>query len=498
MLLSKDFYSLHNALPLRNVKKAPLNADVRVIPRSVTPRDMSDIRATASVVSCFPCIIMKDIALVGQKVLLVPYREEHVQTYHAWMSDAELRELTASDPLSLEEEYEMQRKWQVDEDKLTFIILARENGSDVGAPFGTLTKSECDFSRMIGDVNLFFKGSPPDEDFEVEAEIMIAGTRDFCRPEHPKRIHAVSEKAYRRRGCASEALQLLLSFATSHASPPMLPVAADRFVARIGERNAASIRLFETLGFAITKRVPVFEEIEMRLAAAAERQDGWMRGVMVEFDSTPPVFKGKTSFSTGLYINGRHVDGVDGKVHDVVNPTTGKVLTNISMASEKDVDLAVQAAQEAFDTRWGLNVAGYERGKMLLKLADLMEENKEELAAIEALDNGKTFGWAMSVDIPDAIHCIRYYGGWADKNQGKVIETANKKFAYTRHEPIGVCGQIIPWNFPLMMLSWKIGPALATGNTIVLKPSEFTPLTALRLIPLIEAAGFPPGVVNIV
>ncbi len=104
----------------------------------------------------------------------------------------------------------------------------------------------------------------------------------------------------------------------------------------------------------------------------------------------------------------------------------------------------------------------------------------------------------MAADLPQAINCFRYYAGWADKNQGKVIETDENKLAYTRHEPIGVVGQIIPWNFPLMMVSWKLGPALATGNTVVLKPSEFTPLTALRIIPLLIEAGFPPGVVNIV
>ncbi|KAI5118337.1 hypothetical protein M0805_009140 [Coniferiporia weirii] len=211
-----------------------------------------------------------------------------------------------------------------------------------------------------------------------------------------------------------------------------------------------------------------------------------------------PVYKGKTSFNTGLYIGGKFVDAIDGATHDVVNPSTGKVTTTISMASAKDIDLAVKAARDAYDNRWGLKVPGFERGKMLMRLAQLMEECQEELAAIEALDNGKTFQWANTVDVPASIQCIRYYGGWADKNQGKVIETDESKLAYTRHEPIGVCGQIIPWNFPLMMMAWKIGPALATGNALVLKPSEFTPLTALRMVPLLEAAGFPPGVINIV
>lgn len=177
---------------------------------------------------------------------------------------------------------------------------------------------------------------------------------------------------------------------------------------------------------------------------------------------------------------------------------TGQVLTKISVGTAKDVDLAVKAAQKAYETVWGLKCPGSTRGKLLMHLADLMEEHAAELAAVESLDNGKTYSWSSSADIPGSIACIRYYGGWADKNHGKVIETTEAKLAYTRHEPIGVVGQIIPWNFPLLMMAWKIGPALATGNTIVLKPSEFTPLAALRMIPLIEKAGFPPGVVNIV
>ncbi|EJD04639.1 NAD-dependent aldehyde dehydrogenase [Fomitiporia mediterranea MF3/22] len=216
------------------------------------------------------------------------------------------------------------------------------------------------------------------------------------------------------------------------------------------------------------------------------------------YEFNTPVFKGKTSFSTGLYIDGKSVDGVDGLTYDVINPTTGKVTTKMCIGNKKDIDLAVKAAHKAYNTVWGLNCPGYERGKLLMKLATLMEEHHDELSALEALDNGKTFSWARNVDLPGSIQCIRYYGGWADKNHGKVIETDEGKLAYTRHEPIGVVGQIIPWNFPLLMLAWKIGPALATGNAIVLKPSEFTPLTALRMVGLIEEAGFPPGVVNII
>jgi aldehyde dehydrogenase (NAD+) len=211
-----------------------------------------------------------------------------------------------------------------------------------------------------------------------------------------------------------------------------------------------------------------------------------------------PAFKGRTSFNTGLFINGKFVDGVDKTYIDVINPTTGKPITKVAEATSKDVDLAVDAAHKAFETTWGLNMGGSDRSRLLAKLARLMEENQQELAAIEALDNGKTFGWAMNVDTTFAIDTIRYYAGWADKIHGQVQETDERKLNYTRHEPIGVVGQIIPWNFPLLMMAWKIGPALATGNCIVLKPSEFTPLTAIRMCELINQAGFPPGVFNLV
>lgn len=215
-----------------------------------------------------------------------------------------------------------------------------------------------------------------------------------------------------------------------------------------------------------------------------------------EFKTKP--FSGKTSFETGLFIDGKFCDGSDGATIDVVNPTTGKVIAKVSEGTRKDVDLAVAAAQKAYNTVWGLKTPGQERGKLLIKLAELIEANADEIAAIETLDNGKTFKDARRFDVPEAAAVFRYYGGWADKIEGKTIEVNPTKFAYTLHEPIGAVGCIIPWNFPLLMLSWKLGPALATGNTIVLKPSELTPLTALRVCQLINEAGFPPGVVNVV
>ncbi|KIJ92760.1 hypothetical protein K443DRAFT_685075 [Laccaria amethystina LaAM-08-1] len=210
------------------------------------------------------------------------------------------------------------------------------------------------------------------------------------------------------------------------------------------------------------------------------------------------AYKGTAIINTGLFIDGKWVEPVEGGTIDVVNPATGKVITKVSAGSAKDVDIAVAAAKKAYKTSWGLKTPGVVRGKLLNKLADLIEENAAEFAALEALDVGKVYEKAKSQDVGGAIAVIRYYAGWADKIQGKTIETNDKKFAYTRHEPYGVVGQIVPWNFPMGMVSWKIGPALATGNTIVLKPSEITPLTALKLAGLINEAGFPPGVVNIV
>ncbi|KAI6141255.1 aldehyde dehydrogenase [Pisolithus tinctorius] len=211
-----------------------------------------------------------------------------------------------------------------------------------------------------------------------------------------------------------------------------------------------------------------------------------------------PVYKGKVSFNTGLFINGQFVDGSDGTTIDVVNPANDRVITSVSEGTSKDVDLAVDAAEKAFETTWGLNCPGNKRGLLLNKLASLMEEHTDELAALEALDNGKAFNLARSGDVTTAINCVRYFAGWTDKISGRVIETTEERFTYTRHEPIGVVGQIIPWNSPLIMFAWKIAPALATGNSVVLKPSEFTPLTALRMCHLVNEAGFPPGVLNVV
>jgi len=198
----------------------------------------------------------------------------------------------------------------------------------------------------------------------------------------------------------------------------------------------------------------------------------------------------------GLFINNEWVEGVDKKTFEVVNPSTEEVICSVAEATEKDVDIAVAAARKAFETTWRQTTPQV-RGRLLSKLADAAEKNLDLLAAVESLDNGKSISMAR-LDITNVIGCIRYYAGWADKIEGKTIDIDPGMFHYTRQEPFGVCGQIIPWNFPLLMLAWKIGPALATGNTIVLKTAEQTPLSALVLAQFVKEAGFPAGVLNIV
>jgi len=205
---------------------------------------------------------------------------------------------------------------------------------------------------------------------------------------------------------------------------------------------------------------------------------------------------GKYEQPTGLFINNEFVKSVDGKTFEVINPTTEKVICSVSEATEKDIDIAVAAARKAFEGPWRRETPE-QRGKYLNNLAVLIEKNLDTLAAIESLDNGKAIGMAKG-DVGSVAACFRYYGGWADKIEGKTIDTNPDTFTYTRQEPIGVCAQIIPWNFPLLMFAWKIGPAIACGNTVILKTAEQTPLSALFAASLIKEAGFPPGVINIV
>jgi len=201
---------------------------------------------------------------------------------------------------------------------------------------------------------------------------------------------------------------------------------------------------------------------------------------------------------TQLFINNEWVDAESGKTFATLNPATGETIAQVQEADKADVDKAVAAARAAFKlgSPWRTMDAS-QRGHLLYKLADLMERDREYLASLESLDNGKPYNDAFNVDLGLVIKCFRYYAGWADKNHGKTIPLDGKFLCYTRHEPVGVCGQIIPWNFPLLMQAWKLGPALATGNCVVMKVAEQTPLTGLYVCSLIKEAGFPAGVVNV-
>lgn len=206
----------------------------------------------------------------------------------------------------------------------------------------------------------------------------------------------------------------------------------------------------------------------------------------------------KVSVKPGkLLIDGQWVDG--SKRFDTINPATEEVLTEVAEASAADVDRAVEAASRAFEDRNGpwRKLSASERGRLIWKLADLVEENIEELAALETLDNGKPIFESRYVDMPMVIDVLRYYAGLATKIHGETVNTFDTAFTYTLREPVGVVGLIVPWNFPLLLASWKLGPALACGNTLVLKPAEQTPLTTLKLGELVIEAGFPAGVVNI-
>jgi aldehyde dehydrogenase (NAD+) len=199
-----------------------------------------------------------------------------------------------------------------------------------------------------------------------------------------------------------------------------------------------------------------------------------------------------------MLVDGHWADSASGKTFPTINPATGEVIAQVAEGDKADVDRAVKAARKAFEQGPWRKMSARERGRLLHKLADLIEKNSDELAMLETLDNGKPISDSRNADLPLVLDCYRYYAGWADKIEGHTIPVTGPYFTYTRHEPVGVVGQIIPWNFPLLMQAWKWGPALAAGCTIVLKPAEQTPLSALRVGELAMEAGFPPGVLNIV
>ncbi len=214
--------------------------------------------------------------------------------------------------------------------------------------------------------------------------------------------------------------------------------------------------------------------------------------------ATEPKRTTRRTFQTKMLIDGQWRDSASGKTFETINPATEEVIARVAEGDAADIDLAARAARKAFDSGPWRKADARDRGRMLNRLADLMEQNIDELAELETLDNGKPISESRNGDLPLAIDCLRYFAGWADKIHGQTIPVRGRYFCYTRREPLGVAGQIIPWNFPILMVSWKWGPALAAGCTIVLKPAEQTPLTALRMGELAIEAGFPAGVINIV
>ena len=212
----------------------------------------------------------------------------------------------------------------------------------------------------------------------------------------------------------------------------------------------------------------------------------------------PTTFAVPEVRQTQMLIGGNWQDAVSGKTFATVNPATEEVIAEIAEGDAADIDLAAKAARTAFESGPWATMDARDRGKLLTKLANLIEDNFDELAALESLDNGKPINDSRAADVPLVIDCLHYYAGWADKIHGDTIPIRGDYFCYTRKEPLGVCGQIIPWNFPMLMTAWKWGPALAAGCTIVMKPAEQTPLTCLRMAELATEAGFPPGVINVV
>jgi aldehyde dehydrogenase (NAD+) len=213
--------------------------------------------------------------------------------------------------------------------------------------------------------------------------------------------------------------------------------------------------------------------------------------------ATRPVARPKIQ-QTQCFIGGQWTPAASGKTFETINPATEEVIAQVAEGDAADVDRAVAAARKAFESGPWPKMDARDRGRLMYRLADLIEEDKEELAALEVLDNGKPISEALAGDLPLVIDVLRYYAGFADKIHGQTIPIRGNYFTYTKREPVGVVGQIIPWNFPMAMVAWKWGPALATGCTIVMKPAEQTPLSCLRLARLAQKAGIPDGVINIV
>ncbi|SPP85986.1 blast:Cytosolic 10-formyltetrahydrofolate dehydrogenase [Drosophila guanche] len=246
---------------------------------------------------------------------------------------------------------------------------------------------------------------------------------------------------------------------------------------------------------------PVFEEFFGQLVKILRQGSGGSGGQKLIYDGfTLKANKREIQVPTQLFINGEFVDAEGKRTLEIVNPTDEKVLCKVACASPQDVDKAVQAAHTAFYGSWK-QVSARQRGQLMLKLADLMEQHKEELATIESVDSGAVYTLALKTHVGMSIDAWRYFAGWCDKIQGNTIPVnparPNNVLTFTRKEPIGVCGLVTPWNYPLMMLSWKMAACIAAGNTCLIKPAQTCPLTALKFAELTVKAGFPPGVINV-
>ncbi|XP_059618232.1 cytosolic 10-formyltetrahydrofolate dehydrogenase [Phlebotomus argentipes] len=245
---------------------------------------------------------------------------------------------------------------------------------------------------------------------------------------------------------------------------------------------------------------PTFQEFFTQVVLVS-RQGGSSGEITVDFEGfTIKANKREIPVPTQLFINGKFVDAADGRTLDIVNPTTEEVLCKVALAGKSDVDTAVKGAYEAFKGPWS-QVSARQRGQLMFKLADLMEQHKEELATIESVDSGAVYTLALKTHVGMSIDVWRYFAGWTDKIEGSTIPVnparPNNVLTFTKREPIGVCGLVTPWNYPLMMLSWKMAACIAAGNTVVIKPAQVCPLTALKFAELSVKAGFPPGVINV-
>src|SRR5947207_12564575 len=198
-----------------------------------------------------------------------------------------------------------------------------------------------------------------------------------------------------------------------------------------------------------------------------------------------------------LFINGEWRDSAGGRTIEVINPATEEVIAEVASAEQADVDAAVAAARAALDGPWA-TVSARDRGRLLWKIGEKLLERADEIARLETLHNGKPIFESRQIEIPASAECFQYYAGWADKIHGETIPVKGNYLTYTLREPVGVVAAIVPWNFPLLLTSWKVAPALACGNTVIIKPASQTPLTALALAEIAAEAGLPPGVLNVV